>query len=51
MAAIAARGTPAGNKFLPPEGHATVAAVSGFDPNFCFVYEHSFSDQGIENIG
>ena len=40
MAAVAARGTTARDKLLPAEGHASVAAVSGFDLDDCFVDEH-----------
>src|SRR5579859_6423920 len=39
-AAVAARGPATGDKLLAPEGHASVAAVAGFDFNPCFVNEH-----------
>ena len=39
-AAVAAGGTAAGHELLAPEGHAAVAAVAGFDANFCFIDEH-----------
>ena len=39
-AAVAARGSAAGNELLAAEGHAAVAAVAGFDANFCFIDEH-----------
>ncbi len=39
-AAVAARGTAARNELLSPEGHATIAAVTGFDANFCFIDKH-----------
>jgi hypothetical protein len=39
-AAVAARGSAAGHKLLPPEGHAAVAAVAGLYANFCFIDEH-----------
>ena len=38
--AIAARRAAAGHELLAPEGHAAIAAVAGFDANFCFVNEH-----------
>jgi len=37
---VAARRTAAGHEFFAPEGHAAVAAVAGFDTNFCFINEH-----------
>src|SRR5579862_3132365 len=40
LAAVSAGGAAARNKFLAPEGHATVAAVTGFNLDFCFVDEH-----------
>jgi hypothetical protein len=40
LAAIAARGTTARDKFLAAEGHAAVATVAGFDSDFGFVDEH-----------
>ena len=40
-AAVAARGTAAGNEFFAPEGHAAIAAVASLDANFCFINEHS----------
>ena len=40
LAAVAARGAAARNELLPAEGHAAVAAVAGFDPNFCLVDKH-----------
>jgi hypothetical protein len=39
-AAVAARRSAAGNELLAAEGHAAVAAVAGFDANFCFINEH-----------
>ena len=42
-AAVAARGTAAGHELLAPEGHAAVAAVAGFDANFCFINEHEYT--------
>ena len=39
-AAVAARGSAAGNELLAAEGHAAVAAVAGFDANFGFIDEH-----------
>src|SRR5664279_2851062 len=39
-AAVAARGSAPGHKFLPPKGHAAVAAVAGFDANSYFIDEH-----------
>ena len=39
-AAVAAGGTASGNELLAAEGHAAIAAVAGFDANFCFIDEH-----------
>src|SRR6266851_5097997 len=39
-AAVATRGTAARNKLLSPEGHASVAAVAGFNLDSRFVYKH-----------
>src|ERR1700733_9929383 len=39
--AIATGGTAAGNKLLPPEGHAAIAAVPSLHSNSCFIDEHS----------
>jgi len=39
--AVAARGAPAGYKFLAPEGHAAVAAVARLYANLCFIDEHA----------
>jgi hypothetical protein len=39
-AAVTAGGTAAGNEFLAAEGHAAIAAVTGFDANFSFIDEH-----------
>jgi hypothetical protein len=47
-AAVAARGTAAGDELLAAEGHAAVAAVAGFDANFCFIDEHGKS-QGLRD--
>jgi len=38
--AISAAGPAARNKFLPPEGNATMPAVACFDRDFGFVDEH-----------
>ena len=43
LAAVAARGAAARDELLPAEGHAAVAAVAGFDPDFGFVDEHQKS--------
>ena len=40
VAAVAAGGPAARHELLAPEGHAAVAAVAGFHPNFGFVNEH-----------
>ena len=40
VAAVAARRAAAGHPFLPPEGHAAVAAVARLHQNFGFVNEH-----------
>jgi hypothetical protein len=40
VTAITARGPAAGYKLLSAEGYATVAAVSRFHSNSCFVNEH-----------
>src|ERR1700722_4973556 len=40
LAAIASGRTSARNKFLAPEGHAAVAAVSGLHSNFGFINKH-----------
>src|SRR5580692_3777000 len=42
LAAVAARRAAARNIFLATKGHATVAAVAGFHPNFSFVDEHGW---------
>ena len=41
VAAVAAGGAAAGDELLPAEGHAAIAAVAGFDANFCFIDKHS----------
>src|ERR1700733_1253492 len=43
--AVAARRAPARNKLFSPEGHATVAAISGLDQNSCFIDEHCYKSQ------
>jgi hypothetical protein len=43
VTAIAAGGASLGNKFFAAEGHAAVAAVSGFDPDSCFINKHAIS--------
>jgi hypothetical protein len=40
MAAVTAAGAAARDKFFAPERQTTVAAVSGFNGNRYFVYEH-----------
>ncbi len=40
MAAVAAGRAAAGDKFLAPEGHASIATVASFYSNFNFVQEH-----------
>src|SRR6185437_12008934 len=41
-AAVAAGGAAARDKLLPPKRHAAVAAVTGFDPDYCFVNKHAY---------
>jgi hypothetical protein len=43
MATVASRWASLGNKFFAAEGHAAVAAVSGFDPDSCFINKHAIS--------
>jgi len=43
VAAIAAGGAALGNKFFAPEGHATVATVTGLDTDSCFINKHAIS--------
>jgi hypothetical protein len=38
--AVSAARSTAWNKLLSPEGHAAVAATTGGNANFCFIYEH-----------
>ena len=45
VTAVAAGGPATRDKFLPPKGNATVAAVAGFDANFRFIDEHELSHQ------
>src|ERR1019366_1496616 len=40
MTTITTRRTATGNELLAPEGHTTVAAVSGLNSNSCFVNKH-----------
>ena len=40
FAAVSARGAAARDKLLPAEGHAAIAAVACFDPDFCLVDKH-----------
>src|SRR6185312_10840872 len=40
-AAVAAGGAAARDELLPPKRHAAVAAVTGFDPNYCFINKHA----------
>jgi hypothetical protein len=40
VTAVAAAGAAARDKFFAPERQTTVAAVSGFNGNRYFVYEH-----------
>ena len=47
VAAVAAGGSAAGDKLLPAEGHAAVAAVAAFDANSCFIDKHE--GPGIRN--
>ena len=50
--AVAARRAAAGDKFLAPEGHAAIAAVAGFDANFCFIDKHCTTrDKGLRDQG
>jgi hypothetical protein len=39
---VAAGGTAAGNELLPTECHAAVAAVAGFDSDYCLVNKHAY---------
>ena len=47
-AAVAARGAAAGDELLTAEGHAAVAAVASFDPNFCFIDEHGRDSEEVK---
>jgi hypothetical protein len=40
VASVAAGRAAAGDEFFAPEGHAAVAAVSGFYANFGFIDKH-----------
>src|ERR1017187_2435160 len=40
LAPVAAGRSAARDELLPPEGHATVPAISRFNPNFGFIDEH-----------
>ena len=40
VTSIDARRAAAGDEFLTPEGHASIAAVAGLDANFSFIDEH-----------
>src|SRR5271155_4696381 len=44
-AAIAARGTSARHKLLPPKGHTAIPAIAGFHQNLCFINEHRTKSQ------
>src|SRR6185437_1418287 len=39
--AVAAGGTAAGHELFPAKSHTAVAAVSGFDSDYCFVNKHA----------
>jgi hypothetical protein len=41
VAAVSAGGTAAGNELLTAKSHASITAVTGFDPNFGFIDKHS----------
>ena len=41
LAAISTRRAAARDELLPAEGHAAIAAVPSFDPDFCLVDKHS----------
>jgi hypothetical protein len=43
VATVASRGAALGDKFFAAEGHAAVAAVSGLDPDSCFINKHAIS--------
>src|SRR5206468_1381176 len=47
LAAVSARGPSAGDKLLPPEGEASVAAVARFDSNFGFINEHGCVNKSL----
>jgi hypothetical protein len=47
MSAVSARWSPFGDKLLPPEGHAPVAAIAGLHPNSRFINEH-FSISSVQ---
>ena len=40
MTAVAAGRSSARHELLAAKGHAAIAAVAGFDSNFCFINEH-----------
>ena len=40
MTAVSAGGTASWDELFAAEGHASVAAVAGFDPYACFIDEH-----------
>src|SRR6185312_4827369 len=41
-AAIAAGGAAAGHELFPTKRHAAVAAIAGFDSDYCFVNKHAY---------
>ena len=41
VAAVAAGGAAPGDELFAAEGHAAVAAVAGFDADFCFIDKHA----------
>src|SRR5579859_882077 len=40
--AVATRRAASGNKLFAAEGNAAVAAIAGFDENFCFIDKHTY---------
>jgi hypothetical protein len=41
VAAVSAGGSAAGNELFTAKSHASITAVTGFDPNFGFIDKHS----------
>ena len=42
LTAVTAVGAAGGDIFFPMEADLAVAALTGFDPDFCNIYKHGF---------